>query len=375
MLGCLLLCFLVGGPLHGQTSLIDSLEKQLPDTRLPDTVRIEQLNVLAREYTYISAAKATLYAQRALDWSMRIGYERGQAYAYRNLASSYSAQEYFYSTTEFMEKAITIFDELADSVGMANCYITLGHTYKRQQDLVKSAAFHAKAVAIFRQKKLPERLGVSLHNLGESQLLAGDLAAARSSTLEAIALNKSLSHLPVLTACYKVMGIIFLKENDLTQAEAYFKQVLSLSETLGKTARKEATTQSLIYLAEIARQHNRPGEELTHLQRAVALAREHRYTKHLRDASMALVNHYLRRDDREAAGLVMHEYAVLSDSVIRAVNQEKAAMLEPMIRNIRTVSENKRLQAERRLQQAKIQSQRTQLIFGSGKIATEKSSA
>ena len=95
-MGCLLLCFLLSGPLHGQTSLIDSLEKQLPDTRLHDTVRIGQLNVLAREYTYISASKATLYAQRALDWSIRIGYKRGQAYAYRNLASSYSSQEYFY---------------------------------------------------------------------------------------------------------------------------------------------------------------------------------------------------------------------------------------------------------------------------------------
>ncbi len=126
MMRGLLLCLLLSGPLYGQTSIIDSLEKQLPNTHLHDTVRIEQLNVLAREYTYISASKATLYAQRALDLSRRTGYKRGQAYAYRNLASSYSAQEYFYSTTEFMEKAITIFEELADSVGMANLATTAG---------------------------------------------------------------------------------------------------------------------------------------------------------------------------------------------------------------------------------------------------------
>jgi tetratricopeptide (TPR) repeat protein len=164
--------FLLAGPLYGQSSLIDSLEKRLTETHLPDTLRIDRLNILAREYTYISATKATRYAQEVLEWSTRIGYKRGQAYAFRNLASSYSAQEYFYSTTEFMEKAITIFEELGDSVGMANCYITLGHTYKRQQDLPQSIVFHAKAVGVFRQQGLDERLGVSLHNLGESQFLA-----------------------------------------------------------------------------------------------------------------------------------------------------------------------------------------------------------
>ncbi|MBD0255084.1 MAG: hypothetical protein ICV83_05150 [Cytophagales bacterium] len=357
------LLLLLSGPLYGQSSVIDSLEGRLREPRLPDTLRIDRLNTLAREYTYISATKATGYAQQALDWSTRIDYRRGQAYAFRNLASSYSAQEYFYSTTEFMEKAITLFEELSDSVGLANCYITLGHTYKRQQDLARSVAFHAKAVAIFRQKKLPERLGVSLHNLGESQFLAGDRPAAKRNTHEAIVINQSLGNAPVLTACYKVMGIILLEEKDAEGAKGYFKAALALSETLGKNAQKEATVPSLLYLARIARQQNQAGPELEYLQRAVALAREHHYTRHVRDASMALVNHYLDRNDRQAASLVLREYAVLSDSLIAAVNREKASMLEPMMRTVRTLSENKRLQAEQRLQQEKIASQRTQLVF------------
>jgi hypothetical protein len=63
--------------------------------------------------------------------------------------------------------------------------------------------------------------------------------------------------------------------------------------------------QSLLYLARIARQQGEAALELTYLQRAIGLGREHHYTKHVRDASMALVNHYLDRNDRQAASLVL----------------------------------------------------------------------
>jgi signal transduction histidine kinase len=362
-----LLCIgiLSGGSItvYSQTSLIDSLEREITRLDLPDTVRVNYLNVLAREYTYISAAKAYTYANEALQLSLQTQYRTGEAYAYRNLGSSYAAQEYFYGTSAFVEKAMTIFEELADSVGLGNCYITIGHAYKRQQDFAKSVEFHARAVQIFRQKRLQERLGVSLHNLGESQMLAGQLESARANTAEAIQILQSVNHLPVLTACYKVMGIIAYKENNLPAAETAFRQALAISESLGKNSQKEATTESLIYLARIAQQNGQPAAELTFLRRAIALAKENNYVRMLRDASMELVNFYLRKNDLTSAQLFLREYSSLNDSLISYHNRDKAAMLEPMIHSIKTEAENKRLQTERQLSQELIERQRTQLVF------------
>jgi tetratricopeptide (TPR) repeat protein len=253
------------------TTLVDSLQKQLTKG-LSDPARIECLNRLAREYVFISAAKAADYSQQALVLSVHTGNTKGQAYAYRNLASMYAAQESFYLSLEFAGKAMGLFQQLGDQQGIGNCYITLGLMYKNQEQYAKAVELNTKALAIFKRLGLPERQAVALHNLGDVEFLAGSSEQAKTHLSKATDLCISLSNHSVLTACYRAMGRHYFQEKRFDKAVQYFNKAIEISQLLSANAQKEATTESLIYLARLAGQDKRQQDQLAYLQQALALA-------------------------------------------------------------------------------------------------------
>ncbi len=344
----------------GQSVLVDSLERRLEETSLTDTTRIEVLNLLSREFVYMSSAKSLSYAQQALELSQRKNNQRGIAYAYRNLAANNSTNELYSVATEFIEKAIVIFEHLHDSIGMANCYVTLGNTYRRQRAYGKAVLIYEKASTIFRKAGLVERLGVSLHNLGETQFLNGDLASSSANTDEAIRLLRSIHNLPVLTACYKVKGSISFSKRDFTRAKMYYHNALSISDTLGANSQKEATAESLICLARIAALEN-SNEEVDYILRANHIAKENKYRKLLEQGYLQLVDYYIRNNKPAASRASLVQFSMLNDSIQLLQAQDKSQMLEHMLLTLKTAALNQELQEQEKLQAKIIQTQQNKL--------------
>lgn len=344
-------------------TLVDSLQLQLQNRKLSDSARIECLNRLAREFAYISSAQASDYAQQALKLSLKTRNLSGQAYAYRNLGSIYSVQESFYLSLEFTSKAIQLFEKLKDSTGIGNCYITLGHTYKRQEDYPQAIAFHSRAVTIFRRQQLPERLAVSLHNLGEAELLAGKLALARTHTLEAIQLCQRLHNQSVLSACLRVIGVICYNANDFDQAKSYFLQVMSLSENLGSNAQKEATIESLIYLSKLAQRDKQDARQIGYLKQAIQLANQSNFQPLIRTAYHLAGEYYLSHNDVKAAKALLDEYVTINSQLIRWQNKDKASMVETVLKALKASEQNAFLLQQDELKKQVIQSQKKQIYW------------
>jgi len=106
--------------LQGLTQPIDSLERILARTSLSTSERIEHLNLLARELTFVNPIRSIEVSKQALELSSQSGNEKGKAYAYRNLAGAYSYYGSFYLTIDNMQKALETFERPHDSTGCAN---------------------------------------------------------------------------------------------------------------------------------------------------------------------------------------------------------------------------------------------------------------
>ena len=197
---------------------IESLERKLSIGGLTTIDSIETLNLISRGLTFINPTKALAYSNKALDLSIKADYSIGSAYAYRNLASIYSYNDSYFISMEYIQRALDIFILNNDSIGIANCYISLGHTYRRLQNRKEEIDYHQKSYAIFKRLNDKERIGVTSHNLGESYFNIGDLVKSRQLTAYAIKINDSLNNKPVLSSCYKVMGMIELSEKNLASA-------------------------------------------------------------------------------------------------------------------------------------------------------------
>ncbi len=154
-----------GLPSFSQSHYVDSLDNLLR-TPIHDTVKVWALNELSREQIYGSPEKSTSLANEALQLASSIGYKRGEAYSYRILASISGTSDRYLSYSEYLEKAIRLFIDLQDSVGLGNCYITEAIVYDRQRNFESSISSYLKAIPIFRSAGMPERVAVCLNNLG-----------------------------------------------------------------------------------------------------------------------------------------------------------------------------------------------------------------
>lgn len=242
----ILVILVFGGlPSFSQSNYTDSLENLLK-TPIHDTVKVWALNELSREQIYGSPGKSFELANEALKLAEKIGYQRGEAYSYRVLASISGTTDRYLSYSEYLEKAIKLFINLQDSVGLGNCYITEAVVYDRQLNFESSIDSYLKAIPIFRNANMPERVAVCLNNLGFVYYQMKQYEDARESLAEAIAINESVNNTSILINSYSNLGLVLTQLGDWDEAEKYFEKVIQLHEALKDNSNPEAFVETLI---------------------------------------------------------------------------------------------------------------------------------
>lgn len=346
-----------------QSMLIDSLELVLKQPSINDNQRIEIYNILARDYGYISSVKSLSYAQQALQLSLLTNNKKGEAYAYRNLASYYSIKGYYGATTEFVEKAIRLFNSLEDTEGLANCYITLGHTFKRQSDYPKALEYHKLAFDIIVQSGTKDRRGIAYLNLAEAFYLNDDLILAKRNLDSAFIILSPVEHLVSLSACYRLSGIINFVSGNYKNAKNDFLEVLSISNELQEFSQKEATTEAYIYLARLAGIERNFERQREFLKEAIEMAAQNNYLRLLRIAYLDLVDFYQKRQDLSLVQFYMNQFLALNDSLRKIQDIEQATMIESVINSLRIAEENEQLFVKQQLQVETIRRQQLQIVL------------
>lgn len=243
---------------------------------MPIAAKVDRLNGLARDLSYVNPLRATDLSYRALQLSQEGDYPRGVAYALRGIASSLLTEERLYLCMKNLQRSLQIFRSLKDSTGIAGCYISLGHLYRRLQKRDQELYYHQKAFDFFSRQEIAERIGVTTHNLGETYFNRQDYTRAIGLTQRAITLNDSLHNLTVLSACYRVMGNIKLAQADKAAAAYWYQKTLEVSDQLEGGSQKVATVDALVKLAKLSSEKNQEQQALFQLQKALRIVKENR---------------------------------------------------------------------------------------------------
>lgn len=333
---------------------IDSIERVLQKKNLPAETRISLLNQLARDISFIDPIKSIDYGQQALRLSQQENNILGKAYAYRNLGSAYSNFGSFYLTMDNLQKARDLFTGLNDSAGIASCYISLGHIYRKLHNRKEELINNTRAYDIFTRLGIPERIGVTAHNLGETYFYTGAYELSLTLTRKAIAINDSIHNLPVLSSCYKVMGKIYAKREQLDSAALFFNKVLAISEQLGNKSQKIATIESMLGIAAVYEQQGLRNEHLAMLIRAVDFVRTNNLSDYVQDAYTRLIRQYLIRSMNEKALAIMTEFKTTQEQITAEQLKEKDKMTAGFVQLFEIEKKNSQLEKENQIQQTRI---------------------
>ena len=322
---------------------VDELKLRLNNHSLSVRERVDCLNLLSRELSYISPIESLSYATEALNLSIKDYYSNGQAYAYRCLASVYSYEGATAETMINLEKAMSIFRFLGDSIGIANCYITLGHTYRRLGKHDQELKYHQLAYNMIQTSNQGERIAVVTHNYSESLLNSGYLNEAYEIGRKAIKLADSLRLLPLLSSCYKAIGRIYLQKQKTDSADFWFSKALTLSIQLGKNSQKIATIESMLGKADILHSKGKDSEEEQVLFDVISYIKEHKMYSYIDVAYDRLLQDLLYNELSSKGKEILKDYKMLKEQIKNYQNKERLGLITATQNIVRLEESNKDL--------------------------------
>lgn len=349
---------------------LDSLEQQLQNPLLDTHKKIDVLNILSREYTFIDTHKSLKYAQKALDKASDENYLIGKAYAYRNFSNIYTANEVYFLGMDYIQKSNELFHQLNDSAGIADNYISLGHFYRNLGNVRQEIKYNKKALEAFEQLNLPARIGVASHNLGESYFNQHNLQKSRHLTIKSIALNKATNQRRLLSACYKVMGKIELAEDNLNQAQAYFDSALFISAQLKRYAQKRATAESFFALAKIEKKRNNFSQQKRYLEKAINYCSENGYTSLLPEIYLEMVQMYVTQNNKQQTQRTLQAYKHTVDSIKNQSVTDKMNLVNNLVKVYNLEKDKHLLLQAKQIQQQNISRKNMLLLLTLLLIAT-----
>ena len=113
---------IVGNP------LVDSLKLVL-DRQGQDTARVNTLNAIAYELFTYDTDEAIRYGTEAKNLAEKLNYQRGLAFAYKNIGLGYYYQGKYAEVWSSWDASLNIFEKLGDDLMVANIKGNIGAIY------------------------------------------------------------------------------------------------------------------------------------------------------------------------------------------------------------------------------------------------------
>jgi predicted ATPase/class 3 adenylate cyclase len=202
------------------------------------TVVLKELGDLVLQNNDIE--KACLYFEESLTICQQMGNRLGVAQASNALGSIAKTHADPVSAQRYYGEALTIFREINDWPGIAEALMGLGSiprglndTANLSQDMAAARASLEESLAIYRKLGQKKRIAVLLTRLDEIARSQGDYTAARKFYEESLVVLGELNPSGGIIASLNDLGRTSLLEGDPRQAASFFQEALTLAMETG----------------------------------------------------------------------------------------------------------------------------------------------
>ena len=218
---------------NAQKLAIDSLVRVI-ESEKDDTVKINNLNQLAFQLLDRNNTKALEYALQGATIAENIKWQKGLAYAYRNIGLAKSKLESPNAGIEFYLKSLRIAELLDDHILVAICNGNIGNAYYYQSNYPVALDYFRRASAIIDEQPDYYLFKVNLAiSSGNIQTIFTEYPSAIANFQYAV--KQSLAHKLIPTEIIGVNNLsgIYIKLKSYNEAVKYGNQTLLLATKYG----------------------------------------------------------------------------------------------------------------------------------------------
>lgn len=203
----------------------DSLRNLLQSHTLEDTVKVDILLELTKEYSNESLEDCQKYALEARDMAERVDYKKGMALAYKAIGLCYNRQGKFPEALTNWNQSLEIFNAIGDVDGQSNMFNNIGTVYHNVGDLVKALSYYFQSLKSAEQTGNKLRLATALLNIGAAYF---DNPVTMDKALpyyhEALEYSEEDGDKEAIGTISVNIGEIYFNQGKLTEALFYFEK-------------------------------------------------------------------------------------------------------------------------------------------------------
>ncbi|WP_144606918.1 tetratricopeptide repeat-containing sensor histidine kinase [Algoriphagus algorifonticola] len=188
---------------------------------------------LAWQYAAINLDSSIFYGKRSVELAESSGNPSVIAQAYTDLGSGLLQKGDLNSARDWYQKALTIRQEISDSLGLAKVYNALGFIYQRKYESDSAILYFLKALPIFEKFNSPLHVATIKNNLGVIYQGLPDYEKALKVYLEAATIREELGDTRGLIGSYINLGTVYKYLKKFDEAEPYFQNAIKIGEETG----------------------------------------------------------------------------------------------------------------------------------------------
>lgn len=271
------------------------------------------------------ADSAMVWYERALANAKKLGYKKGLAKAYNNIAIIHTYAAEYEKALELYQQGIRVEEELGNMVGVAQGYNNMAVVYYQTRNFDKTLEYLKKAGEVLALAHDDATLKKTYVNIGAIHSFLGQEDEALSYYLLAYEISKKLGDRREMSICLGNMSDCYVNLGQFDEAEACLREAIDI-----KTQDKNEMGLMHEY-ANMARLHDAKGDRHTaeeYFELAVKTAKKYKMKAELRDL-YRIYSQSLLGWGRGADGYAMLELSYqYNDSLVNEQTAKALAELE-----------------------------------------------
>lgn len=329
-------------PVFVASSEVDSL-KRLLSKEEEEAKQVEILFSIFDYYRYTHPDSSLTYIQQALEIAEKEEDWHNTALARLFLCETFSMLGNDPLALNYGFKALALFEELKDTMGICNTSTSIGNFYSGQRDFEKSLFYYHKALNLLNHYSDQSQVhyfwgGISGIYLQKNQLDSALLYATKAYKKD-----------PEWTYGLRLMASIYSKTGNAPKAYEFFRKATVSAE---KNHLNSDLIEIYTGIARLNRNENNNDSALFYASKALAEIKEHSYPAGILELTLMLGDIYEKKNEKDSALKYMKMSLNIKDELY---NAEK-------IRAFQNISFNEELKMKE-LEAARVESRNLFLLY------------
>jgi len=310
-----------------QQNKVDSL-RQLLATAKEDTTRVNLLNQLCRSFSNSNPDSALIYANRAREFSQKIGYAEGEVRSLTLIGTMMIFTGNFPKALEIGLEALKKSEASGDERLIASSYHLLSGVYAEQGDLKQAMQYGLKEKKIIEKTKDERALSGNLVNIAYFFSQLNQLDSARIYLNQALNIALRLGYTGVIAASYLNLGQIHTKMKQYEIATGYLKLAIPNFKIDNNPLILLISTYDV--LAEVYNSTNQADSAFYYARLTYNQAKEISYTQEVLSSAQKLAT--LFKKSKQLDSSIVY-YEITMNAIDSFTNQEKQKRIQTLTFN------------------------------------------